>query len=303
MPFNDTAAPESNDLIDENVDHNKAYGYDDKALLPRINSDGAEPGLLKATPLGDAWEGIGLLKEAANGEDPVRNLYGAALKASGVAVAVTDVLEYRQRMAMGVPLAKFDPFNIVGSLLMGWMLDNVEPLRKALDSVTGNPDMVKAYSKSWESISETLTKAAETWNTELEKDVSEWAGAAGSAYKTKADAFMADIEAQSSLASSLAKVNAALGDMVEGVRGVVVELLNWLAGVLVEAAAIIIATGGTASPAVVARAVFSISGAGTKLSAILAAAAKEASTMVGLVPKVIQAVQGASEAGIRSASA
>ncbi|MEU8894402.1 hypothetical protein [Nocardia sp. NPDC048505] len=303
MPFNDVEAPEGNELIDGKVDDDEAYGFDQKALLPRINSDGAEPGLLKGTPLGDVWEAGGLLKEVANGEDVGKNLYSAALKASSVAVAVTDVMEYRSRMAKGVPLAKFDPFNIVGALLMGWMLDNVEPLRKALDSVTGNPDMVKAYSASWQNISDALAEAAKTWNTELQKDVSEWAGAAGSAYKTRADEFMADIEAQSSLATSLSKVNAALGDLVEGVRGVVTELLNWLAGVLVEAAAIIICTGGTASPAAVIRASTSIAGAGTKLSKILLELAGELSTMVGMVPKLIQIAQGASEAGVRSATA
>ncbi|MCP2288201.1 WXG100-like domain-containing protein [Nocardia amikacinitolerans] len=303
MPFNDAAPPAGNDLIDGKVDDDEAYGFDQKALLPRIHSDGAEAGLFKGTPLGDAWEASGLVKEALNGEDPVRNLYGAALKASSVAVAAADVLEYRSRMAKGVPLAKFDPFNIVGALLMGWMLENVEPLRKALDWVTGNPDMVKAYSKSWENISGVLTRAAATWNTELDKDVSEWAGAAGAAYKAKADAFMADIEAQASLATSLSKVNAALGDLVEGVRGVVTELLNWLAGVLVEAAAIIICTGGTASFAAVARASTSIAGAGTKLSSILLQLAKEASTIIGMVPKLIQIVQGATEASVRSATA
>ncbi|MEV4151595.1 hypothetical protein AB0J48_01190 [Nocardia salmonicida] len=303
MPFDDAAPPAGNELVDKKVDDDEAYGFDQKALLPRITSDGAESGLIKGTPVGDAWEGGGLVKEALNGEDPVKNLYSAALKASAVAVAAADVLEYQKRMATGVPLAKFDPFNIVGALLMGWMLENVEPLRKGLDWVTGNPDMVKAYSKSWENISTALTEAAATWNTELQKDVSEWGGAASSAYKTKADAFMADIEAQSSLASSLSKVNAALGDLVEGVRGVVIELLNWLAGVLVEAAAIIICTGGTASLGAVARASLSISGAGSKLSQILLALAKEASTIIGMVPKLIQAVEGATEAGIRSATA
>ncbi|MCP2297791.1 hypothetical protein APR11_004232 [Nocardia amikacinitolerans] len=303
MPFNDAAPPAGNDLIDGKVDDDEAYGFDQKALLPRIHSDGAEAGLFKGTPLGDAWEASGLVKEALNGEDPVRNLYGAALKASSVAVAAADVLEYRSRMAKGVPLARFDPFNIVGSLLTGWMLENVEPLRKLLDWVTGNPDMVKAYSKSWESISGALSAAAATWQNELQKDVSDWAGAAGTAYKTKADAFMADLEAQAGLAASLSKINAALGDTVEGFRGAVIEVLNWLAGVLVEMAAIIICTGGTASFAAVARASASISGAGSKLSQILLQLAKEVSNILGLVPKIIQMVQGATEAGIRSATA
>ena len=303
MPFDDAAPPEGNDLIDAKVDDDEAYGFDQKALLPRITSDGAEPGLLKATPLGDAWETAGLVKEAVNGEDPVRNLYSAALTASSVAVAVLDVTEYRKRMATGVPLAKFDPFNIVGALLMGWMLENIEPLRKGLDWVTGSPDMVKAYSESWDNISGALTEAAATWNSELQKDVAEWAGAAGAAYKAKADAFMADIESQSSLATSLSTVTAALGDLVEGVRGVVIELLNWLAGVLVEATAIILCTGGTASLGAIARASASISSAGSKLSQILLELVKEASSLVGLIPKAIQIVQGISEAEIASANA
>ncbi|MFD4438164.1 hypothetical protein ACFWPK_00130 [Nocardia sp. NPDC058519] len=303
MPFNDAAPPAGNDLIDKKVDDDEAYGFDQKALLPRITSDGAESGLAKGTPVGDGWEAVGLVKEALNGEDPVKNLYGAALKASAVAVAAADVLEYQKRMATGVPLAKFDPFNIVGALLMGWMLENIEPMRKTLDWLMGNPDMVKAYSASWENISKELTKAAATWNTELQKDVSEWAGAAGTAYKTKADAFMADIEAKSSLASSLSKVNAALGDMVEGFRGMLIEVLNWLAGVLVEAAAIIICTGGTASFGAVARASVGISGAGSKTAQIVRAVVLEASSLLGMVPKLIQAVEGATEAGIRSATA
>jgi hypothetical protein len=148
MVFNDAAAPEGNDLLDPKVDERNVY-FQDKPLMPTLTSEGAEPGLLKGTPLGDAWEGIGAVKTAAGGQDTGTNLYGAALKASAAASAVVDVMEYQKNLAMGVPLAKLDPFNIVGSLLMGWMLENVEPLRKALDWVTGNPDMVKAYSESW----------------------------------------------------------------------------------------------------------------------------------------------------------
>ncbi|MFE7798308.1 WXG100 family type VII secretion target [Nocardia sp. NPDC057440] len=302
MVFNDAAAPEGNDLLDPKVDERNVY-FQDKPLMPTLTSDGAEPGFLKGTPLGDAWEGVGAVKAAVGGQDIGTNLYGAALKASAAASGVVDVLEFRKNLALGVPLAKMDPFNIVGGLLMGWMLENVEPLRKALDWVTGNPDMVKAYSESWTKISTALSEAAKTWNTELEKGVSDWAGAASDAYKAKADAFMADIEAQASLADSLSKVNAALGNLVEGVRGVVTEILNTLAGILVEAAAIIIASGGTASVAAVVRATTGISTGAMSISNALAHLATETSTILGMVPNIIQIVQGVTRAGITAATA
>lgn len=178
---------------------------------------------------------------------------------------------------------------------MGWMLEHVEPMRKALDSLAGSKDMVAAYSASWQATSTKLAEVADTWKKEIAEGAAGWVGATADAYRTKADAVIAEIVGQAALAYLLNKVNEKMSKIVEGVRGIITEVLGSLAGMLLEIAAILIASAGTASPALVARAVFGISTATMTVSRMLM---KMASSLIGLgalvrnLTQVVAAVVG-----------
>ncbi|WP_433520745.1 hypothetical protein ACQPZ2_25445 [Nocardia pseudovaccinii] len=278
--FDDDARPD-NELLENGVDYREEYYQEDATVFRKLGlpegakkgedgeSEDADAGILSGTSVGDAFEAGHKFKLALSGEDTGRNLYEGAMKAWAAAADVKELASIGSDLVSGRALAIFDPFNFVGGLLMGWMLEHVEPMRKSLDSLAGNPDMVSAYSDSWANISERLTEVAATWSTEVKQGTAAWTGAAANAYRAKADAHMASIATQAALADSLSKVNKKMGELVDGVRGIVTEILNSLAGVLVEIAAILIASAGTASPALIARAVFEISTATMSVSRML----------------------------------
>jgi hypothetical protein len=49
-----------------------------------------------------------------------------------------------------------DPIGYVSGQLASWMMEHLEPLRKVLHGLTGEPEMIKAYAASWAHISEEL---------------------------------------------------------------------------------------------------------------------------------------------------
>lgn len=266
--FDDAAAPDNDLLVDE-VDYRNTYYQETLTVLSNTGApqrEGSDPQILNGTILGDAFETVN-----GAGANPI----GAAQDAWGVARDVLDVYGSVRDFRAGQTLAFFDPFNFLGGQLMGWMLEHVEPLRKSLDSVSGNPDMVQAYSQSWAKISERLAEIAETWGGAIAPGTAGWAGAAGDAYRDHAQALVARVTALAGLADVLAQVNEAMSGLVEAVRSAITDVLADLAGVLAEITAILIVSGGTATPALIARALLGISTAGLTISQLLLRLAAE----------------------------
>ncbi|TQM33402.1 hypothetical protein [Nocardia bhagyanarayanae] len=284
MGFDDAEAPEDNELLEKGVDHRNAYYQEDVPFLRNVGiptgqgqGTDANAGIFAGTPIGDLFEG-GHKVFAGASAGPGKTYEGAMQVWAGISAA-QDAFEIAGDIAKGITLAKFDPFDYVGSMLMGWMLEHVEPMRKALDSLAGSKDMVAAYSASWQATSKKLAEVADTWKKEITEGTAGWVGATADAYRTKADAVIAEIVGQAALADLLNKVNEKMSKIVEGVRGIITEVLNSLAGMLLEIAAILIASAGTASPALIARAVFGISTATMTVAQMLSTMA---SSLIGL---------------------
>ncbi|WP_067847613.1 hypothetical protein [Nocardia lijiangensis] len=298
MGFDDSKAPEGNELLEEGVDHRNEYYQEDVSFLRNVGlptgGDGkaVDPnaGVLAGTPIGDLFEGGHKVFAGLTGD--AGNSYAGVMQVWAGASAVADAAKIGQDIAKGITLAKFDPFNYVGSMLMGWMLEHVEPMRKTLDSLAGNPGMVTAYSESWSATSAKLAEVAATWKKEVTEGTAAWVGATADAYRTKADAVIAEIAAQAALADLLSRVNEKMSKVVEGVRGIITEILNSLAGMLVEIAAILIATAGTASPALIARAVFGISTATMTVSQMVLKMATSLISLGALLRNLVQMVVG-----------
>ncbi|MFI2472944.1 hypothetical protein [Nocardia xishanensis] len=297
MGFDDSKAPEGNKLLAEGVDHRNEYYQEDVPFLRNVGlptgqgeDKGPNAGVFAGTPVGDLFEGGHKIVAGSSGENG--NAFAGVMQVWAGASAVADATKIGQDIAKGITLAKFDPFNYVGSMLMGWMLEHVEPMRKTLDSLAGNPEMVTAYSESWSAASRKLASVATDWKQQVIVDTAGWVGAVADAYRTKADAVIAQIAAQAALADLLSRVNEKMSKVVEGVRGIVTEILNSLAGMLVEIAAILIASAGTASPALIARAVFGISTATMTVAQMVSKMAQSLISLGALLRNLVQMVVG-----------
>jgi uncharacterized protein YukE len=297
--FDDGEAPE-NELLADGVDYRDTYYQEDNFLFSNVGraTGGEEPdaGIMNGTLAGDTWEnGLGLYS-AMTGDGSIMTKVDAISAAAGTAGDWASAASTFGKAIKGTStLAKFDPFNFLGSQLMSWMLEHVEPVRKSLESITGSPDMVQAYSDSWKAIAESLTTTAQEWATALDTGIGEWAGAAAEAYVAAATELTGKIAEKAAVAEVLSECNAAMKSIVETVREIVVEILTNLAGMLAEMTALLIASAGTATPALIARALLDISLATVTVSQMLVQLAQALIDTKMLAQSAVQIIQGVTE--------
>ncbi|WP_336083770.1 hypothetical protein [Nocardia sp. SSK8] len=304
--FDDGPAPDT-DLLSDDVDYRNTYYQEDNPLLsnvgkPRLKTDDEgntelDAGIMKGTLNGDVLENGYGLYSALTGDGAIMDKVGAITKAAGTAGDVKDVVSMFTSMVKGTgtTLSKFDPFSFLGSQLMSWMLEHVEPLRKTLESLTGSPDMVQGYTDSWKKIAEHLTTTAETWAAALDTGIGEWTGAASAAYRARATELTGQIAEKAAVAQVLSDANSGMKSIVETVKGIVTEILCTLAGMLAEFTAIMIASAGTASPALISRALFEISTATMTVSQMIWQLVQALMSVKTMVKNAVQIVRGVVE--------
>ncbi|MFC6012067.1 WXG100 family type VII secretion target [Nocardia lasii] len=305
--FDDGPAPD-NDLLtveDGSVDFRDTYYQEGNPFLSSVglpevkDKDGkqeVDSGIFKGTIHGDTLEnGYGLyqaLTTDASVLDRTEAIAKAAITGRDWYDAATTI---GKAVKGGSALAKFDPFNFLGSQLMSWMLEHVEPMRKSLDSISGNPDMVQAYSDAWGNIAQHLRTTATEWAAALDTGIGGWVGCAADAYRTRATELTGQIAEKAAIAEVLSKCNEGMTRVVETVRAIIIEILSSLAGMLAEATAILIVSGGTATPGLIARALLDISLAMTSVGSLLVELGKSLMTLKTMAMDAVQLIRGVTE--------
>ncbi|MFF0543859.1 hypothetical protein ACWEQ0_17570 [Nocardia thailandica] len=299
--FDDAEAPR-NDLLRGPVNYRDNYYQEDIPVLkgvglPGVDEKGdADAGYMKGVLIGDVWEnGYGLVKTMGSGS--TMDKVDAIAKAGGTGKDVFDAASTVFKLASGTTttLGKFDPFNLLGSQLMSWMLEHVEPLRKTLESVSGSPDMVQAYSDSWTAIAEHLTATAAAWAKALDTGIGEWTGATADAYRTRATELTGKIAEKAAIAQALSDCNAGMKKVVEAVKAIITEILCNLAGMLAEITALLIVSGGTASPALIARALLDISLATASVGKLVYQLVDAIVSLKAALQNIVRIIRGVTE--------
>ncbi|MEU1983992.1 hypothetical protein [Nocardia sp. NPDC019395] len=247
--FNDEEPPEGNELIEDGTNYREEYFQEDAIVYSNIGLAGEDGpwGVLEGTIAFDAWKVVSDFNKDA--------YFDAAIGALGT---VTTGIE-----------AFVDPFAFVGSQIAGWMLEHVEPARKTLDSLMGNPDMVEAYAKTWGNISKELTSVGSDWKTAVDKEIATWSGETAVAYRNFATTLIDQINAAGGAAATLASIMDKAAKIVDAVRSMVQSILTALAGALVSWTIELAVTCGGAAPVVAAQATTRIATTMAKLSLLV----------------------------------
>ena len=119
----------------------------------------------------EVWSGSGLLEGAQGVAD-------AILAESWVDVGIGSI-----GLGFEVIGASMDPFSALLSNGLGWAMEYFEPMREALDFVSGKPDLVTAHSNTWYNMSEELYSVWEDLGSALSKDLPGWTGEASERYQ------------------------------------------------------------------------------------------------------------------------
>ncbi|NEW42589.1 hypothetical protein GV794_24780 [Nocardia cyriacigeorgica] len=277
--FDDAAAPK-NPLIADGTDYRDEYFAETNFMFSNVGFEGKDGpwGVLEGTVAADAWK---IVSNIRKGE-----ITDAVF--SGISTGIT---------AAG---AVGDPFGFVGGQIAGWMLEHVEPLRKCLDGLWGNPDMIEAYSETWKNISTELTEIAAAWRTAVDTEVAEWNGLTAQAYRARVATLTDNVGGAAGVAAALATTVEQTAKIIDAIRTLVSEILTALAGALIGYTIELAISLGTAAPLVAAQAMFRIGAETAKVSTLMA---KLANALLDFKPfevalgKIVTELLGTEEPG------
>lgn len=172
------------------------------------------PLIVGASTTASATAGLGIVQsfqgtiESANSQDFVDPLI------SGASTAV-------EMLSMAV-----NPLGAVVAQGIAWLIEHIQPLKEALDEITGNADEVNAYAATWNNIATALANAHSGAKTSLTSPaIVDWKGRTAEAYREDMASNLGVLAALSVGAQALAEVTTVLGTVVAGVRGMVVNTI------------------------------------------------------------------------------
>ena len=133
-----------------------------------------------------------------------------------------------------------DPFSTLLSMGIEWAIEQVEPLKQALDWLAGDPETIETHAMTWDNMANELFSIAEDLKARLVGDLDGWQGAAADAYR---DILTINIDVAGIFAGTAAGMGAATrgaGILVQTVREVVrafiadciAKVVVWLAEVV-----------------------------------------------------------------------
>jgi hypothetical protein len=118
-----------------------------------------------------------------------------------------------------------DPFSALLSNGLGWALEYFEPLRSALDELTGMPDVVRSHAATWTNMANELYAMSEELGTHLNNDLSAWTGGAAEAYRNLMVNNVDAIGGMAAISAGMASATEGGGGLVEMTREIVRDLI------------------------------------------------------------------------------
>jgi hypothetical protein len=175
-------------------------------------------------------------------------------------------------MAMDVAGAVADPLGTLASSVVGWIIENIGPVRQAFDDLLGDPPAVEAAANTWTNIGEQLDQTKQEHERSL-SGLGGWSGPAAEAYKEQASGLITGLANASAAAGAVSNKIKIAGTLVTATRALVRDILAEMAGTLlawgIPAAAAAIPTAGASIAAFTTRAVTKAVEVGTKIAGFL----------------------------------
>lgn len=161
----------------------------------------------------DAWTGSSLADGIEDLVDAIKseNWVSGALAGAGLAVEGAATV--------------MDPFSALLSNGLGWAMEYFEPLREALDKLTGLPDVVRSHAATWNNMARELHAMSQELGTHLGNDLSEWTGGAAESYRSLMSNNVNAIGGLAAVSAGMAAATEGAGGLVEMTREIVRDLI------------------------------------------------------------------------------
>jgi len=126
-----------------------------------------------------------------------------------------------------------DPVGSVVAWGVAWLMEHVQPLSDALDSLAGDPDQVRANAQTWKNVANAIAESAADLRRAVMSDIAEWGGPAAEAYRFSAqdqfDALNAIGRASGAIGTGVELAGVLVGAVREIVRDLIAECISTLA--------------------------------------------------------------------------
>jgi uncharacterized protein YukE len=162
---------------------------------------------------------------------------------------------------LGVVGAGLDALALVsdpaGALLqygVAWMIEHIRPLTEALDWLAGDPAEIQAHAQTWRNVSRSLQESAAELADAVRRDVAEWGGSAGPAYRSWSKEQQDAVIGLAKAADTMAVVTEGAGMLIAAVRLLVRDAIATVVSRLIVYAAELAGSLGFATPLVVEQA-------------------------------------------------
>jgi hypothetical protein len=142
----------------------------------------------------------------------------------------------------------------VGALLqygIAWLIEHVKPLSEALDWLAGDPSQIAAHAATWRNVASSLAADADSLASSVRLDLTEWSGAAATAYGRWSSGREQTLRALAKASEAMALMTEGAGALIGTVRMMVRDAVATVVSRLIVYAGELIATAGLATPLVV----------------------------------------------------
>ena len=147
-----------------------------------------------------------------------------------------------------------DPAGALLQYGIAWLIEHVKPLSEALDWLAGDPAQIAHHAATWRNTAGALTTEAETLSRTTRLDLTEWTGAAATAYRTWSDHRQQTLRTLAKASDVMALITEAAGMLIGTVRLMVRDAIATLVSRLIVYAAELTASAGALTPLVVEQA-------------------------------------------------
>jgi hypothetical protein len=129
-------------------------------------------------------------------------------------------------------LSGFDPAGTALSYEVSWLINHFRPFRLMIDGLTGIPEVIKGCAKTWENIQGYLEGVSSEFHQTFQRGPGNWSGPGYDAYLNMAATVAASLDACAVMAKALGTLILSVGDVVAGVRSLIISLIASLVGLL-----------------------------------------------------------------------
>jgi methyl-accepting chemotaxis protein len=151
--------------------------------------------------------------------DVLDEIYGAG---TDVHATVTEIEQYSSEAedSGGV-----DPLNTLISKGLGFVIDYIEPVKEALELVTGSPDALNAAAETYATLSTDIDNLGQQLHDELTSGFANWKGEASDTARQEMAAFLDGIHGTATLAGYLVQLLKASASMMQAAKDIIIGIL------------------------------------------------------------------------------